>query len=566
MNHTAHPLIELNQARVARSGQPLLRGVTWALLPGQHWAFLGGNGAGKTTLIKLLRGDIWPEPPAPGQPEPRVFCLDGEAQESPIGARERMSLIGPELREHYRRMDWDLPVEEVVGSGLTDSPRVYTPLSSDGRAAVDEALERARATHLRRKTFLRLSQGEGVRVLLARALANAPRVLFLDEAFEGLDAAARLALSPLWEELAESGVSLVASAHRPGDLPPALTHALWLSEGAIKAQGPRQEIVPPYFSRTRTPVAGATPAAAAAPGVPGPSGPLGPAGPAMSRAASASPSCAPAPAPDNAPSPQARPEVPLIRVQGVSVVLDGVAALRGVDFELWPGQHWAIMGQNGAGKSTLLKLLARDLRPAAGYGSVEFRVAGRVLRTLWEVRRMAGMVSWDLSAAFDPDMRAVEAVGTGLTGALALFGPLPTRVLARAGRTMEAMGLSELARRPLGGLSHGQRRAVFICRAMARSPRVLLLDEPFGGLDGRARLAMSALLVEAARQGTQLLAVTHHEEDIPAVATHVLSLENGRVAGVRVLRPHGEGPQASGGPGETSPPDSETRKRETIIS
>ena len=64
---------------------------------------------------------------------------------------------------------------------------------------------------------------------------------------------------------------------------------------------------------------------------------------------------------------------------------------------------------------------------------------------------MAGMVSWDLAAAFDPEMLAVEAVGTGLTGALALFGPLPQRVLARAGRTMEAMGLSELARRPLGG-------------------------------------------------------------------------------------------------------------------
>ncbi len=550
MNHTAHlPLIELNQARVARSGQPLLRGVTWALLPGQHWAFLGGNGAGKTTLIKLLRGDIWPEPPAPGQPEPRVFCLDGEAQESPIGARERMSLIGPELREHYRRMDWDLPVEEVVGSGLTDTPRVYTPLSADGRAAVDEALERAKATHLRRKTFLRLSQGEGVRVLLARALANAPRVLFLDEAFEGLDGAARLALSPLWEELAEAGVSLVASAHRPGDLPPALTHALWLSEGAIKAQGPRQEIVPPYFSRIRTPAAPAVPSVAA-----DASAPPSPAAPSE-----------PSPGPDAA-APQARPAFPLIRVQGVSVVLDGVTALRGVDFELWPGQHWAIMGQNGAGKSTLLKLLARDLRPAAGCGSVEFRVAGRVQRTLWEVRRMAGMVSWDLAAAFDPDMRAVEAVGTGLTGALALFGPLPSRVLARAGRTMEAMGLSELARRPLGGLSHGQRRAVFICRAMARSPRVLLLDEPFGGLDGRARLAMSALLVEAARQGTQLLAVTHHEEDIPAVATHVLSLENGRVAGVRVLNPCGEGPQASGGPGETLPPDSETRKREQFNS
>jgi hypothetical protein len=136
--------VELSDADVRLGGRVVLSGLTIALGEGESWALLGANGSGKSTLLRVLRGELWPHHEGGGR---RVFRLDGAAEESPIGARQRIGLVSAELQQEYVRRDWALPAEAVVRSGFTDSvwpPEPATP----SQAARMRTVVRAWSTNL----------------------------------------------------------------------------------------------------------------------------------------------------------------------------------------------------------------------------------------------------------------------------------------------------------------------------------------------------------------------------------------------------------------------------------
>src|SRR5437867_3822294 len=110
-------LITLEHVDVVLDGQPVLRDLNWQLQPGKHWAIVGANGSGKSTLLMLLRGDLWP---APGRGR-RIYNFDGQAQATPVGIREQIGLVSPELQERYLQQDWSLTGRHVVQTGFFNS-------------------------------------------------------------------------------------------------------------------------------------------------------------------------------------------------------------------------------------------------------------------------------------------------------------------------------------------------------------------------------------------------------------------------------------------------------------
>lgn len=504
--HTAPPEprieVRLQGAGVTREGRALLRDLRFNLLPGEHWAVLGENGAGKSTFLRLVRGDM-----APDDPRTRTYRLDGEVQGSPIGLRQRMALVSAALQDFYVTSESEATALEVVLAGFFDAPLLYEEPEPELRERALAALQDLDAADLAERPMRILSQGQARRVLLARALATDPDILLLDEFLDGLDSASRSATLKLLER-AGKRATLLCTAHRAEDLPRCIRRALVLEQGRVRDSGPAAEVLARYAAGAESPEPGRW---SLAPSLP-------------------------------------REEV-LLRIRDASVDLDGTRALRGISWEVRAGENWAVLGRNGAGKSTLIRLVLALEHPSAldgQPGTVERFGDGGESGVLAARSRMA-LVSPALQAEYTYDLPVQEVVWSGFTGSIGLWEEPDAGERRQAAAAMEFFGLAKLAKRRLRSLSYGQQRRVFLARALVGAPDLLLLDEPFSGLDAASRSEARALLQRLAEAGQRFLLVTHRAADMPPAVNRVLELESGRVAFSGTREEYdGRGPRSRG--------------------
>ena len=194
------------------------------------------------------------------------------------------------------------------------------------------------------------------------------------------------------------------------------------------------------------------------------------------------------------------PEAPLVSLHQVTASYAGRIALENVTTELEAGRQVAIVGPNGAGKSTLLKVIAGLIRPASGQVRVFGEPPGRHVCIAYVEQR--AHVDWRFP---------VTVQDVVLMGRVARIG-----VLRRAGshdrqlvtESLERVGLQELARRQIGELSGGQQQRMFIARALAMQAELLLLDEPFSGLDAASQASLRRTLSRLP-DGVTVLTATH---------------------------------------------------------
>jgi ABC-type molybdenum transport system ATPase subunit/photorepair protein PhrA len=205
------------------AGKPVLRGIDWRIRPGQRWVLIGPNGSGKTQLLKLLAGDVWPSPAAAPT---RRYHFRGECFEDPYGIKQEIAYLGAERQDRYEHYAWNHRVEAIVGTGLHRTDIPLAALTPPARQQVGRLLRRLRIEALAHRRFLTLSYGERRLVLLARALAWRPKLLLLDEPFNGLDAVNRERVQHCLSVLSRSSLPWVLASHRAEDIPrPRLTCA-----------------------------------------------------------------------------------------------------------------------------------------------------------------------------------------------------------------------------------------------------------------------------------------------------------------------------------------------------
>jgi iron complex transport system ATP-binding protein len=223
---------------------------------------------------------------------------------------------------------------------------------------------------------------------------------------------------------------------------------------------------------------------------------------------------------------------PLIELVGVGFRRQEIDILREVSWRLDRGRHWAVLGPNGCGKTTLLRIACGYLWPTSGI----VRRMGEELVDLGELRRSIGWVAADLAPRIPLQERAIETVVSGKLAQVGLrrLGELqPTEAdFVAAYELLSSMGCRDLAEKPFGVLSQGERQQTLVARARMVDPLLVVLDEPCAGMDPGVRERFLAWLEQLAASAASpsLILVTHHVEEIMPSFESTLIMNAGRIA------------------------------------
>jgi len=199
-----------------------------------------------------------------------------------------------------------------------------------------------------------------------------------------------------------------------------------------------------------------------------------------------------------------------------------------LDWTVHRDERWVVLGANGCGKTSLVRIAALYDHPSSGSVRVLGELLGRCdVRTL---RRRVAFVSSAFVDLIRPDLVAADVVMCAVNAALEPWWHTYTDDdRLRAVACLDRLGIGRLATHRFGTLSSGERQRVQLARALMTAPELLLLDEPTAGLDLAGREEFVADLDAIGSDGTPLVLVTHHLEEIPSTFTHVLVMAAGTV-------------------------------------
>jgi ABC-type branched-subunit amino acid transport system ATPase component/ABC-type branched-subunit amino acid transport system permease subunit len=212
---------------------------------------------------------------------------------------------------------------------------------------------------------------------------------------------------------------------------------------------------------------------------------------------------------------------PLAVIEGLGVRFGGLRAVQDVAMTLTPGEVVAVIGPNGAGKTTFVNALSGIAGGATVEGSIKF--AGEELRKVRPTRRRSrGLGRTFQHAELFPELSVAENV--------LVVGRWTTRAdRRRTHRLLASVGLSGLGHRHPGDLSFGPQKRIDLARAIAESPRLLILDEPFGGLDSQERSDVASHIRRLREEGVCVVIIDHVLDDLFAVADRVVAFDFGQL-------------------------------------
>ena len=465
-------LISLHKLSVRRGGLLVLRDITFQLNPGECWALVGPTASGKTTLLQTLAGQVMPT--TPGMLTRRTSAeLVSFKEES-----SQFSYSGYFYQQRYQATMSDSP--EGTDPAYRSIPTLRNYLQFTESPENDLLVKRLGLKPLLDRSFLKLSNGQTRKSRIGKALLKHPTMLLLDNPLVGLDKGFRSELTNWLGELINHGLTLMLVAD-PFDIPSFVTHVIALNKGEVQWAGVKESYVPELLDVSKTAL------------------------------------------PELQTKPNPADFDAAFQLRNVTVRYGDTIILNAIDWAVWAGERWALLGQNGAGKSVLLSLLYGDHPQAyANDVSVFGHRRGKSGESIWDVKRRIGFVSPELHLFFPQNLSVRQVALTGLTDTLTP----PKRVYAETEADLSELlayfELTDTINRPFGTLSAGEQRLVLLVRALLKNPPVLLLDEPFQAIDAR-HIELARRLIDSLPEKT-ILFVTHDQHELPSSVNQIYDL------------------------------------------
>lgn len=484
---------------------PALNDLSLELPEGQLILVVGPSGAGKSTLLRCLNGLVPHFSGGMLHGAVRVEELD------PVCATPRVlsRRVGFVFQDPEAQFVTEI-VEDEIAFALENA--AISP--QEMRVRVEETLDLLDLTPLRDRPIKTLSGGEQQRVAIAAALALRPSILALDEPTSQLDPkSAEDVLNSLVRLNHDLGLTIILVEHRLERVLPYVDSILYLPDHGepalfddVRSIMGRVELAPPLVRLGKALGWRPLPLTIKE-------------GLRFSRPWLAKRNGTFLPRTRSEQAPTRRGE-PYIRARGVSVRFGRQEALRGVDFDLWPGEIVVLMGRNGAGKTTLLRSLVGLVHPQAGV----IHVAGQNIagQDVAAICRKVGYLPQDPNTLLFAESVQEELKMTLRNHQMKIA---EERIVA----LLQRLNLSDKADAYPRDLSVGERQRVALAAISVTEPGALLLDEPTRGLDYVAKRELEQMLREWRNEGMALLVVTHDVELAAAIADRVILMSQGEI-------------------------------------
>ncbi len=198
--------------------------------------------------------------------------------------------------------------------------------------------------------------------------------------------------------------------------------------------------------------------------------------------------------------------------------------LNHITWSVTQGERWALTGANGSGKSTLLSLICADNPQSYACNITLFGSRRGSGESIWDIKRHIGYVSPEMFRTYLKPLPAKQIVASGLFDTVGLYQhPKDYKPVFD---WMERFKISDMADKIFTKLSDGEQRMILLARAFVKNPDLLVLDEPFHGLDDNNRRMAKCIIDEYCKDRDKtLIMVSHYDEDFPTCITHKLTLQ-----------------------------------------
>ena len=204
-------------------------------------------------------------------------------------------------------------------------------------------------------------------------------------------------------------------------------------------------------------------------------------------------------------------------IRGGHAGYGGRDIFKGLDWEVRRGERWMLTGPNGSGKSLLLSMVCGDNPQAYANDIVIFDHKRGSGESIWDIKNNIGYVCPEMQLYFRSKLPVRGIVVEGMRPVLERYRPHTPSETAIAEAWLECLGIGALAGRDFSTLSSSEQRMVLLARAFARQPALLVLDEPFQGLDPyNKELVRRVIDRMVASRGSSLIFVTHYPEELPS--------------------------------------------------
>ncbi|CAE6934762.1 molybdate ABC transporter ATP-binding protein ModF [Vibrio sp. B1FLJ16] len=436
----------------------------WHIDSGHTWGIFSAEGDIGSLLGDLLCGELLP---TNGK-------LDfGGLKVAQVSLSEQQRLLDNELEKD------DTDFLDRIDQGTT----VYTLIFErcQNQTLTRKLIEELDLTHLQQSGFRVLSTGETRRVMLARALATQPDLVLLDNPFTGLDVSHRASLASYLHTLSQS-VQMLITFSRESDMPEwidriALFNAGKLDSAMDKQSWDEHPIIEQIKSQSEKQSEEMMN---------------------LIRRHQHS----------------THFENPIFELKNGHVEYTDKKIFTDLNWRIDKGQHWQVKGPNGCGKSTLLGMIFGDHPQCYSNDIHIFGKKRGTGETIWEIKQHIGMVSSALHLQYRVNCSALEVILSGFYDSIGLYHQPTRKEMDVAREWLEILHMSQYHKTSFRQLEYGQQRLLLIARAIVKQPTLLILDEPYQGLDflGR-RLVKNTLELIARENLSQLLYVSHYQED-----------------------------------------------------